>query len=65
MTAVSKRLIDVREASTYLGLAVGTLYNLVSMKQIPHVKLGRKLLFDLKDLDKWIEESKVEVIDID
>lgn len=59
-TSKNKRLLNVHEAAEYTCLAVGTLYNLVSRREITFVKLGRKLLFDLKDLDEWIERSKIE-----
>lgn len=59
---MKKRLLNVKEASEYTGLAVGTLYNQVSRREIPFVKLGKKLLFDLQDLDDWINSNKVEPV---
>jgi len=64
MNDMQKRLFNVHQAAAYTGLAVGTLYNLVSRREIRFVKLGRKLLFDHKDLDAWIESCKVEPLRI-
>ena len=37
------------------------LYYLVSTKQIPHYKPSKnKLIFNLDDVEKWLEGSKVE-----
>lgn len=53
-----KSILTVREASEYLQLAKGTIYNLVSGKKIPFVKAGKMLKFYKADLEKWISESK-------
>lgn len=54
-----KRLFNVKEASEYLSIAVWTIYQWVSMKKIPYVKLGRALRFDKKMLDSWVERNLV------
>lgn len=54
-----KRLISVAECSEIIGITVGTLYQWVSQRRIPFVKVGRLTKFDLKDIDEWIESNKV------
>jgi excisionase family DNA binding protein len=56
------KLIDIQQAAAYLGLKASTLYQWVSQKRIPYHKSGRLLKFDLNDLDKFIEKSKVNPI---
>lgn len=59
---MKERLVDVNELSEYLGnVKVGTIYSWVSQKRIPYVKIGALLRFDIKCIDKWIEENVVEV----
>lgn len=56
-----RRLLTVKELSTYIGVPKATLYTWVCMKQIPSgciVRLGRSLKFDIDEVDKWIDESK-------
>ncbi len=53
---MKKRLIDIREASEYLGIAVNTLRCWCSRKSIPHVKIDRMVRFDVQVLDEWINE---------
>jgi hypothetical protein len=64
-----KRLLTVKEAAAYLGLYKETedgtkeesesaIYHLVSRRQIPVVRKGRTLKFDIKDLDRMIESQK-------
>jgi excisionase family DNA binding protein len=54
------RLLTVRQAAKYLGTTVSTLYSKVWRREIPFIKLGRSVRFDLVDLDKLIEQSKVK-----
>lgn len=52
------------EASEYLNLKVGTLYCLVSRKQIPHLRLGGRLVrFKRADLDAWLLANTHGVVD--
>lgn len=55
----SKRLININEAAEYTGLAVSTLYTMVSQRRIPHVKVGRLVRFDITLLDAWIKQNTV------
>jgi excisionase family DNA binding protein len=54
------RLLSVREAAKYLGTTPKTLYSKAWRHEIPFVKLGRSLRFDIRELDKLIEESTVK-----
>ena len=54
-----RRLMCVREAAAYLGTTPATLYTRVWRREIPFIKLGRSLRFDVKDLEELIERSKV------
>ena len=54
---VGKRLLGVREASQYLGLDVDTVYKKSRLRELPSVKVGRALRFDVKALDRYIEQN--------
>ena len=48
------------EASAITGLPVGTLYALVSRLQIPHYRLGPRLVrFDRRELEQWLRARHV------
>jgi excisionase family DNA binding protein len=48
-------LMDVNEVAEFLGLAVGSIYHMVSQKRIPCVRLSARCLrFRRSDLDKHI-----------
>lgn len=55
-----KRLLTVKEAAAYLGLARLTVYDWVSQRKISFIKVGRLVKFDRCTLDKWIEAHTVK-----
>ncbi len=59
---MQKRLITIKEASGYLGISVNTLYSWVSQKKVDYVKMGRLTKFDLRVIDKFIENNSVEAV---
>jgi len=52
------RLLNVKEAALLLGTTPGSLYSMVWRREVPFVKLGRSLRFDINDLNLLIETSK-------
>lgn len=43
------------------GLPRGTLYSMVAKRQIPHVRLGKRLvIFSREMLRNWLDSNKVE-----
>ena len=59
---MTRRLLTIKEVAEYTGLAVPTLYQMVSQRRIPFVKIGRLTKFDLRVLDAWIERQSVRPI---
>ncbi len=59
---MQKRLITIKETSEYLGISVNTLYSWVSQKKISYVKVGRLTKFDLRVLDRYIDNNTVESV---
>ena len=54
-----RRLITAKEASQYLSLSTDTIYRMASVKKLPYLKIGDRVLFDVKTLDQWIERHMV------
>ena len=61
--AIGRRLLNVREAAQYLGLEVDTVYKKARLREVPYVKVGRALRFDVKALDRYIEQNAIEALD--
>ena len=56
---MNKRLINKKELAEYLRLSIYTVDAWVSQHRIPYIKMGRRVLFDLDEIDKWKENRKV------
>ena len=60
---IARRLLNVREAAQYLGLEVDTIYKKSRLREVPCVKVGRALRFDVKALEQYIEQHSIQTID--
>ena len=60
---IGRRLLNVREAAQYLGLEVDTIYKKSRLREVPCVKVGRALRFDVQALDRYIQQHTIETID--
>ena len=59
---VGKRLLNVQEAARYLGLEADTIYKKARLRELPHVKVGRALRFDVKALERYIEQNAKPIL---
>ncbi len=56
---MEKRFLGIKELANYLGIAQGTVYVWVCHRKIPYLKVGRLVKFDLRKIEKWVEEKSV------
>jgi excisionase family DNA binding protein len=61
-TVVGKRLLNAKEAARFLGLEVDTVYKKARMRELPCVKVGRALRFDVKALERYIEQNAKPIL---
>ncbi len=54
----TSRLLTVKETCKYLRISPPTLYRMIDRKELVPVKIGKRTLFDRKDLDKYIDAAK-------
>ncbi len=55
---ITKRYANIKEVSEYTSLPTKTLYEWASTGKIPSIKLGRRVLFDLHDIDEVMASLK-------
>jgi len=60
--SVGKRLLNVKEAAQYLGLQADTVYKKARLRELPSVKVGRALRFDVKALSRFVEQHTIETL---
>jgi excisionase family DNA binding protein len=52
-----REVMDIRQASQYLGVSPDTLYKYLSRGKIPAFKLGNRWRFKKTMLDRWMERQ--------
>ena len=61
MQHVEKRLYSVKEAGRYLGISGWAVRHLIWSGKLPEVRQGRRVLVDIHDMNRFIENHKREV----
>ena len=56
----TREVMDIREASDYLGVSRETLYKYVFEEKIPAFKLGNRWKFKKTVLDRWMEKQSAQ-----
>ena len=54
-----RRLLTAKEAATYLGRSLGAIQHLTAAGDLPTVRTGRRVHYDVRDLDNWISGNRV------
>jgi excisionase family DNA binding protein len=57
--AEAREVMNIRQASQYLGVSPDTLYKYVYEEKIPAFKLGNRWKFKKTILDAWMERKSV------
>lgn len=55
---IQPALLTVKETAIYLGRSEQSIQHLIFEKQLPVVRVGRRVHLDRRDLDAWIERNK-------
>lgn len=55
---VNRRYCSVKELSEYTSLPKKTVYDWVSEGLFPSIKIRRRILFDLRDIDEFMAVKK-------
>lgn len=54
-------LLTYRDVAALLGVRLGTIYSMVSRRQIPFVRVGRRLVrFSKRRVEQWLQGRAVE-----
>jgi len=56
--SLNSSFLTVSEAAKFLGLAVQTIYGLVSRKKLPYYKRQKRVYFKKSDLIFWLESGR-------
>ena len=54
-----QKLMTVKEAACVLRLSRANVYSLVQQGKIPHVRIGKRRLFRVQDIDSFITQHVI------
>jgi excisionase family DNA binding protein len=57
---IRPRLLTVEQAAMYLGRTKEAVQHMIASGKLPVVKTDRRVFLDVKDLDEWIDKSKMQ-----
>jgi excisionase family DNA binding protein len=55
-----QNLLTKAELMEYLRISRGTVDKLMKKHELPFIKLEKKVLFRLKDVDRWLESKLIK-----
>jgi excisionase family DNA binding protein len=54
-------VLTIPEVARYLKMSKSKIYDLVSKKEIPHLKIGRNVRIRQADLQRWMEAQTAQL----
>lgn len=57
-----KKYVRINEVAAYLSLAPRTIRAYVLQKKIPYIKRNGTILFELGEIDHWVQAGRVPVL---
>ena len=62
MNILANKYMGVDDLSHYIGISMSMIYKLVRANKIPHGRVETLIKFDVKDIDAWMSQNKIEQI---
>lgn len=60
-----RETIEAREAAEILGVSTWTIYDLARRRVLPHVRVGRRVLFRRTSLLAWLQAQEQASVSLD
>jgi excisionase family DNA binding protein len=57
-------MLTIHELCTKYSLRPWTVRQYCSQRRIPHVKVGRKVLFKVEEIERWLAEHARPVVEV-
>lgn len=59
---MDRRFVGIEDLAQYLDISTNTIRSWIWQREIPYFKMGRLVRFDLKEIEGWLKDKKVEEI---
>ena len=64
MQNIEKTLLDINQVARYLNVSPRTVRRLMKVKNLPHLKVGQKLVrYNKSQIDKWLTKYSINLED--
>jgi excisionase family DNA binding protein len=55
---MDKKFLTMKEVAQLLKVSVNTIKNWTKENRIPHYKVGRRVLYEDREINSWLDEQK-------
>lgn len=55
---LNRKTLTAQEVADYIGVCIDTIYTMVREKQIPHLRVRRRIFFSVETIDAWMREQE-------
>ena len=56
---MTESTLTIKDIAKYLNVTERTIYNLLDQRELPGFKVGSNWIFRKEDINKWIEDGKI------
>ena len=53
---MTKEICNIKDLSLYLKVSTSEVRKLVREKKIPNFRIGNRIMFDIVEINKWLEK---------
>ncbi|MEC1155674.1 helix-turn-helix domain-containing protein [Cytobacillus horneckiae] len=61
---MKRKTLTVHEVADYIGVSIDTIYTMVREKQIPHVRVRRRIFFSIETIDSWMKDQEQKSLEV-
>lgn len=58
----NKEFLTTKELAVFFNTSLATIYRLIEGRRIPFYKIGRSIRFKMEDIQKYLEDNRVDQI---
>jgi excisionase family DNA binding protein len=55
-----RKTMTVYEVAEFIGVSKDLIYELVRAKQIPHLRIGKRIIFNQESLENWLIKKEIK-----
>lgn len=63
-SVVGTTLMTVDELSAFLKISKPGIYRMIRSREVPFIRIGRRLRFSKSEIDQWLQKSKTDVLSV-